>query len=221
MKPALESLLREHPRSLWRGLHSPGYEATARGDDSALLKTGQEELDRLLGGWPRGGITEIHSSTPGIGELRLLLPVLASLSQQQKRWILWVTPPYLPYPPALAAAGLRLERMLCLHPRQRQDRLWALESALRSGTCSAVLAWPPPLDTTAWRRLQLAAQAGDTAAFFFFNEGEQQGAGWAALRLQLHPDRRGVAVTVQKRRGGMPGRGVVSLPEGEQLPLAI
>ncbi|MGC9128114.1 MAG: translesion DNA synthesis-associated protein ImuA [Acidithiobacillus sp.] len=220
MKPALESLLREHPRYLWRGLQSP-EEGRATGGDAATLKTGREELDRLLGGWPRGGITEIHSSTPGIGELRLLLPLLATLSQQQKRWILWVTPPYLPYPPALAAAGLRLERMLCLHPRQRQDRLWALESALRSGTCSAVLAWPPPLDTTAWRRLQLAAQEGDTAAFFFFHEAQPSASGWAALRLELRPDPRGVAVAVQKRRGGMPGRGVVPLSEGEQLPLAI
>ncbi|MCE5359861.1 translesion DNA synthesis-associated protein ImuA [Candidatus Igneacidithiobacillus taiwanensis] len=207
MKTAVEELLTRYPQRLWR--------AQAQQPRGPLQDPGHEDVRDLLGGWPRGAITEIHSQVEGIGELRLLLPTIAALSQQEKRWVLWCLPPYVPYAPALAAAGVRLDRMLVLHPRQRQDQLWALESALRSGTCSAVLAWPPALEEGTQRRLQLAAEAGNCMGFFFFRD-RQSARSTAALRLRLQPAGEQVCMQVEKRRGA-------SLPAAAnlELPLAI
>ena len=208
-KAAVNTLLTTHPQRLWQGLNNqqtPGVAAH------------WPELDLLVGDWPRGAITEVVSAQDGIGELRLVLPAVAELSQREARWILWVAPPHIPYPAALAAAGVDLSRMLVLHPRKDQDTLWALELALRSGSCSAVLAWPPALQDTQWRRLQLAAEAGNSLAFFFFRQGSAATVP-VALRLELHPARQGVDVDVRKRRGAMPARGMVAL--SDQLALAL
>ena len=208
MKTAVEELLARHPQRLWR---AQSADVDAR---KHLQDPGHPALRDMLGGWPRGAITESHSQVHGIGELRLLLPTIAALSQQEKRWVLWCLPPYVPYAPALAAAGVRLERMLVLHPRQRQDQLWALESALRSGTCSAVLAWPPTLEDSTQRRLQLAAEAGNSLGFFFYRDAVSSRSS-AALRLRLQPAAGQTQVQVEKRRGA--GVAAANL----ELPLAI
>ena len=208
-KAAVNTLLSNHPQRLWRGLNNqrtPGVAAH------------WPDLEPLVGDWPRGAITEVVSALDGIGELRLVLPAVAELSQREARWVLWVAPPHIPYPAALAAAGVDLSRMLVLHPRKDQDTLWALELALRSGGCSAVLAWPPALQDTQWRRLQLAAEAGNSLAFFFFRQGSAATVP-VALRLELHPARQEVDVDVRKRRGAIPARGMVAL--SDQLALAL
>ena len=208
-KAAVNTLLSNHPQPLWRGLNNqrtPGVAAH------------WPDLEPLVGDWPRGAITEVVSALDGIGELRLVLPAVAELSQREARWVLWVAPPHIPYPAALAAAGVDLSRMLVLHPRKDQDTLWALELALRSGSCSAVLAWPPALQDTQWRRLQLAAEAGNSLAFFFFRQGSAATVP-VALRLELHPARQEVDVDVRKRRGAIPARGMVAL--SDQLALAL
>ncbi|MEY2340764.1 translesion DNA synthesis-associated protein ImuA [Acidithiobacillus sp. IBUN Pt1247-S3] len=209
MKTAVEELLTRHPQRLWRA------QSADMAPKKHLHDPGHPDLRDLLGGWPRGAITEIHSQVEGIGELRLLLPTIAALSQQEKRWVLWCLPPYIPYAPALAAAGVRLERMLVVHPRQCQDQLWALESALRSGTCSAVLAWPPALDEATQRRLQLAAEAGNSMGFFFYQDAVSRRSS-AALRLRVQPSGEQTRVQVEKRRGG-----TVPAVANLELPLAI
>ena len=105
---------------LWRGgATSPAVSG---------IPTGFAELDALFpgGGWPRGALTEILMPREGIGALTLVLPTLARLSREN-RWLAWVAPPYLPYAPALAAAGVDLSRVLLVHPRSNADGLWAVE----------------------------------------------------------------------------------------------
>ncbi|HHZ88243.1 MAG TPA: translesion DNA synthesis-associated protein ImuA [Chromatiaceae bacterium] len=170
----------------------------------AGVGTGFAELDEVFpgGGWPLGALTEIFTQHRGIGELSLLMPALARLSQEEPRWIAWIAPPYIPYAPALLAHGVDLSRVLWVHPRAAQDSLWALEQALRSGTCSAVLAWPEGLDSRSLRRLQLAAEVGQSLGLLFCAEHMAEQSSPAALRLQLSPALGGVDVTVLKRRGG-------------------
>lgn len=133
---SLESLLQR--ADIWRGGLAPPMSS---------LPSGFAELDALLpgGGWPQGTLMEILIPRAGVGELRLLLPALARLSQGD-RWVVFVAPPYIPYAPALAAASLDLSRVLLVHPRGERgahaDTLWAVEQALRAGSVSAVLAWP-------------------------------------------------------------------------------
>lgn len=167
------------------------------------IPTGFAALDAVLldGGWPVGTITEILTAREGIGAMRLVLPALARLSQS-KRWLAWVAPPHIPYAPALAAGGIDLSRVLLVHPRTAHDNLWAVEQALRAGTCGAVLAWLGGVDPKILRRLQLAAEAGQSWGLLFRPDWTAQQASPAALRLRLEPTAHGLAVHILKRRGG-------------------
>lgn len=206
MIPTLESLLR-HP-GIWRG----NQRAQA---DAGALPTGFAALDALLpgGGWPRGALTEVLLSRQGIGELRLLTPALARLSKADG-WLAWVAPPYVPYAAALAAAGVDLKRLLVAKPPSDADAWWTAEQALRSGACSALLAWLRTADERRMRRLQLAAEAGHTWGVLFRHARAAQSRSPAALRLLLKPVAEGLAVHVLKRRGGPVSQPVVvALPQ--------
>lgn len=167
------------------------------------IPTGWAELDGLLAGsgWPRGAVTEILSTGPGAGGLQLLMPSLAQLGREAG-WIAFVAPPLLPYAPALAARGLTLERLLVVRPGTVGGAFWAVEQALRSGACSAVLAWPAAIEPTILRRLQLAAEAGAALAFLFRAPAAAAEPSPAALRLAVQPTDDGWLVEVLKRRGG-------------------
>lgn len=205
MSTALDTAL-QHP-GIWRGAQ------LARADADAL-PTGFAELDALLpgGGWPRGALTEILIEREGIGELRLLLPALVRLSEQSG-WLAWVAPPHVPYAPALAAAGLRLNRLLVVRPRGAADAWWTAEQALRSGACGAVLAWLETPDERRMRRLQLGAESGCAWGVLFRSAKAAQQRSPAALRLRLEARAGGLAVHILKRRGGQVNRPVeVDLP---------
>jgi len=206
-------------------LHHPQLWRAGRLDtDDPALPTGYDALDALLagGGWPRGGLVELLCDRCGIGELRLLGPALASLSVAEPRWVLWLNPPHIPYAPALAALGIDTHKVLMVHPRQHRDALWALEQALRSGTCSAALAWldEKALRTPEIRRLKLAAREGGTLAVLFRPESAARHTSLAELRLRLQPctgEACGLHVDVVKRRGGWPTDVVLPLPAVSRL----
>lgn len=192
----LSELMQRHP--VWRGSESysraPGIES------------GFAELDALLpgGGWPQSALTEILFPQHGVGEMSVLLPALARLSQSE-RWIALIAPPFVPYAPALARAGVNLSRLLLIHPKNAQDRLWAVEQTLRAGTCAAVLAWPTTADHKHLRRLQLAAEAGGSWGVLFRPEPIVEASSPAALRLRVEPSRaQHVNVSILKRAGGWP-----------------
>jgi protein ImuA len=83
------------------------------------------------------------------------------------------------------------------------DSLWACEQALRSGHVGALIAWlPPRLRAERLRRLQLAAQAHDGAAFVLREVAAAQRPSAAPLRLALRPaGADALALRVLKRRG--------------------
>jgi hypothetical protein len=57
-----------------------------------------------------------------------------------------VAPPYLPFAPALQAAGIDAKRLCAVQPgRSAQDLAWACEQALHCRDVLAVLAWLPEL----------------------------------------------------------------------------
>jgi hypothetical protein len=201
MNTSLEQVL-QHP-GIWRGdqLAQAGVDA---------LPTGFAELDEQLpgGGWPRGALTEILLEREGIGELRLLLPALARVSEQSG-WQAWVAPPHVPYAPALAVAGVRLKQLLVAKPQSAADAWWAAEQALRSGACSAVLAWLGTPDERRMRRLQLGAESGHAWGVLFRSASAAQERSPATLRLRLEATASGLAVHILKRRGGQLGKPVM------------
>ncbi|NCF24942.1 MAG: translesion DNA synthesis-associated protein ImuA [Gammaproteobacteria bacterium] len=200
---SLEKLL-ENPR-VWR--------ARSRTGPAEGLSSGYAQLDRLLpgGGWPRQALTEILIEQYGIGELQLLMPALASLCIEEPGaeavepgWIAWVAPPFQPYPPALQKCGINLARMLIVRPKNDSEVLWSAEQALSSGTCAAVLLWPPVLDDQASRRLQLAAEKGGSWAIAFRPLSARHEPSAAALRLELSASHQGTRLAILKSRGGRP-----------------
>ncbi|OJZ21698.1 MAG: SOS cell division inhibitor SulA [Thiobacillus sp. 65-29] len=206
MNSSLESVL-QHP-GIWRG----SQRAQAA---EAVLPTGFAALDAVLpgGGWPRGALTELLIRRQGIGELRLLTPALARLSEEDG-WLAWVAPPYVPYAAALAAAGIDLAHVLVAKPASDADTWWTAEQALRSGACGALLAWLRAADERRMRRLQLAAETGRAWGVLFRHARLATERSPAALRLLLEPASEGLAVRVLKRRGGPVNRPlVVALPD--------
>lgn len=186
-------------------LHHP---AVWRGDGLARttlpgVPTGFAALDNILpgGGWPTGALTEILAEQEGIGELSLIAPALARLSQETPGWITWIAPPHVPYAPALQAAGLDLSRMVMVQPRSGADALWATRQALSSDACSAVLSWLSVPDLQSIRRLQLAVEGRNTVAFVFRPSFAARDFSPAPLRLQLEAAGSRLAVQVLKRRG--------------------
>jgi hypothetical protein len=177
---------------------------------SASVPTGFTQLDAELpgGGWPTGSLTELLPSHDGIGELRILGPALAALAQSGKR-LAWIAPPYLPYAPALATAGIDLARLLIVRTRAARDALWAAEQALQSATCGAVLIWPSAAKYVALRRLQLAAEPSRALTVLFRPPSAAGEASPAGLRLALGTAAGGLAVEILKRRGAVCARPVV------------
>lgn len=174
------------------------------------VPSGFPELDTELpgGGWPTGMLTEIFPAHEGIGELRLLGPALAALSGRGLR-LAWIAPPYLPYPPALAAAGIGISSLVVVRAHSQRDMLWAAEQALRSNACGAVLAWPRTAKYTELRRLQVAAEGGRALAFLFRPSQTAGESSPAALRIALGTMQGGLALHLLKRRGAPLGSPVL------------
>jgi len=219
--------LLEHP-AIWRG------RSAARAE---VLPTGYAALDECLpgGGWPRTGLIEILVSRFGVGELYLLCPLLAALAQQPAaRWCVWIAPPLEPYAPALAAHGMKLEKMLVVRPSGNRavsegipsggDRgasegipsggqrgnphwgLWAFEQTLGSGASDVALAWAAHSPRAREiRRLQLAAERGRTLGVLFRPRRAARESSPAVLRVAVEPKAGGARITFLKSRGGARG----------------
>ncbi|CAM3243277.1 MULTISPECIES: translesion DNA synthesis-associated protein ImuA [Pseudomonas] len=168
---------------------------------ASVHPTGLAALDAVLpsGGWPESALSEILIAKEGVGELQLVLPTLARLSAAGERIVL-VAPPYTPYPHAWQNAGVDLRQLSVIQADER-DALWAVEQCLRSGSCGAVLCWPRKADDRALRRLQVAAETGQTLAFAWRSLNEAVNASPAALRLAV--EARPAQVRVLKCRGGL------------------
>ncbi len=205
-----------HP-GLWRA-HRLG-----RASAAAVWRSGFATLDAELpgGGWPCQALTELLLPRPGIGEVRLLAPVLAAAQDAESgaaRRTMLFAPPALPCAQALGQMGIDARRLVvvpgpapCVAPAGRgrpppvaTDLLWALEQALRSGAAGLLLAWlPGPLSGDRLRRLQLAAQAHDAPAFVLRGLEVRLQPSPAPLRLALQPqpDPDALSVHLLKRRG--------------------
>ena len=200
-----------HP-ALWRA-HQLGHQR------QAAWSSGHAALDAELpgAGWPARALTELLLAHPGVGEMRLLAPVLAAV-QRQQRSVMLFDPPAALYGWAWCALGLDVQQLVVVNGRGRgcgsargsahdvllaADTLWALEHALKSGLVGAVLAWlPQHVRADALRRLQLAAQSHPGPAFVLRDSQARANPSVAPLRLALAPaGADALQVQLLKRRG--------------------
>lgn len=188
---ALDQLL--EARTVWRGTGAPAPAGPHR--------TGHAALDARLpqGGWPGNALTEVLFPADGVGELALVLPTLARLTQAGQRVVL-IAPPYRVHAPGWAHAGVALPQLQVVQAQSR-DALWAAEQCLRSAACAAVLCWPHQADDRAIRRLQVAAETGQCLGFVFRDAKHARNPSPAALRVQIEAGTR--QVRVLKCRGGL------------------
>ena len=185
------------------------------------LPSGFARLDAELpgGGWPPGTLTELITRDPGVGELRLLIPLMRQLTRS-RRVVILLAPPHLPYAPALSDFGIDLDWLLMVQAPQAVDRLWAIEQTLRSAAFGALLAWLPSDRTRPehLRRMQLAATHTRGPSFLLRGLPAQFESSPAPLRLllQAQPQQR-LAVTLLKRRGPVLAQPLIlDLPQPEQ-----
>jgi cell division inhibitor SulA/protein ImuA len=198
--PTIEQLL-ESNRNLWRGRDH-------KGESSDTIATGFAELDTMLpaGGWPMQGLVEMVSERWGVGELQLFLPLMRHLIARGN-WVLWIAPPYSPYAPGLAQAGIDLRRILIVggsnaplrseafwgkkaapepvssERLSSKEALWSMEKALQTQHCGLVLAWHSQLPQPTLRRLQLAAITGKTLGVVFMSKNSEHSP--SSMRLKI------------------------------------
>lgn len=173
-----------------------------------LLPSGYAELDQKLGGgWPDKGIVELQIEKTGIGEIRLLLPLLVSLQQQQVRQqslCLWVAPPARLNAQVLQSAGFSLENTIVAVDVCEHEAFWIAQRSLSSGCCSAVILWCNEFTPSQAKRLQLAAKEGNCLGIVLRPPSEVEQSLPISVRMNLSTDTHGLKLAIGKRLGGYP-----------------
>jgi recombination protein RecA len=105
----------------------------------ATLRTGVEEVDALLpsGGFPLGQALELCGEVAS-GRTSLALRAVAS-AHRERRLCAWVDGPKELYPPAAAAMGVDLSRLLIVRPKQQAQLAWTAVQLARSGAFACVV----------------------------------------------------------------------------------
>ncbi len=106
------------------------------------------------------------------------------------RRVLWIGRRCWPYPPGLVGPGgnaALLERSIFVDPPTRDERLWAIDVALRSPAALVVVADGTGLAMAGSRRLQLAAEAGRTLGLIARPHRERGELSAAATRWLVSP----------------------------------
>ena len=163
-------------------------------------------------GWCIGGVTELLPEQPGIGEVSLLLPALRRVTAQDQ-WVALINPPYVPYAPALTNAGIRLDRLLIIDAQSDTDALWSTEQVLRAGLFASVIAWVERSTAQKQRRLQLAAETGNTWATVYRPLYSQQQHSPVSNRIRITLANQKLTLDIIKVRNGRPQ--TVTIDPGE------
>ncbi|SES81877.1 ImuA family protein [Stigmatella erecta] len=105
----------------------------------ATLRTGVEEVDALLpsGGFPLGQALELCGEMAS-GRTSLALRAVAA-AHQERRLCAWVDGPKELYPPAAAAMGVDLTRLLIVRPKVPAQLAWTAVQLARSGAFACVV----------------------------------------------------------------------------------
>lgn len=193
----------------------PGEGVEGLGSDThRWFRTGLPLLDALSpgGAFARGAVHEVLSEPGGARPSYFALLLAKSAAQASPGGaVVWSDPRCELYPPALAAAGVPLERLFLLRPKSADDEVWAVSECLRSRGVAATVAALERLTDIQARRLQLAAETGGGVGLLLRTTGKRSAAHYAAATRWLvrprplpvkgereGPDMRGPDMRVQR-----------------------
>lgn len=178
----------------------------------AALATGWPEVDALLrGGLPRRAISEVLGPAAG-GKTSLVVAALAGVTRAGAL-AAWIDASGEAYPPAFAAAGVALPRLLFVRPDTPERQLWAAEVLLQSGSFGAVVldatALPPPPRAVLDRRAPVLRGAAEShgTALVVLAEAPFGLPHRLRLRVEPRPGSR-LRVSLEKARTGAPERAI-------------
>jgi protein ImuA len=179
------------------------------GSDRAVVSTGIAALDRVLplGGIARGSLVEFLEEQPGSGAES----IAAVLARQVGRGATVVVDPQRQfYPPAAAAWGWDLGRLVVVRPADDAEALWVADQALRSRAVGVVWLRRERLKPHDFRRLALAAESGEAIGIVFRPARVRGLPTWADVQLSVEPrptaQGRRMRVEVTRCRGGTAGQ---------------
>jgi len=163
-------------------------ESGLRAGDAGVLSTGASALDALLprGGLRRGSLAEWLEAGVSGGAQTLALLAAREACREGKSLVV-VDRQRRFYPPAAAAWGIDLSRLIVIHPAHDADELWACDQALRCRGIAAVWARREQLDPRDFRRLQLAAENGGTLGLLVRSARARGQPSWAEVQFVCGP----------------------------------
>jgi protein ImuA len=177
-----------------------------------LVACGRPEIDGVLpgGGFPRGALTELAGG-PASGKCAIALALFAALGPEEL--FAWVDARGELYPPAAAALGVDLRRLLVVRPAavaapceaDARAALWSAEALLGSGAFAAVAVDAPAArlargaDAIA-HRLQAAAEKGGAVGLWLAGPGAAVRVP-AAVRLDVAVE--GDRIVARRRLGAV------------------
>jgi len=193
--PRANTLLLEGLRAQLRQRESAGTTPAAR-----WVASGYAALDGLLpgGGIRRGSMVEFLGR-PG-GGAGLLGLFWACRVAGQEGFVMVVDETGWFYPPAAAALGLDLHRLLVIRAANSKDRLWALDQALRCPAVAAVWSWVARLAPADYRRLALAVEQSGVIGLLSRPERVRGQPCWSDVQLWVQPVLRRVQHGASTRR---------------------
>jgi protein ImuA len=133
-------------------------EASLR-SDARVFATGLPAVDGLTaaGGFAAGAVHEVLGVTD---VTPWLFPAVVARSAARSGWVAWCDAARQLYPPAVAALGLPLDRLLMIRPADMTEAFWAVAECLGCAGVAACVAPFGRLSRTQVRKLQLAAERG-------------------------------------------------------------
>jgi hypothetical protein len=209
--------------ALTAGYRSASPEAFTLAEEG-IVRTRLPELDAALGGgFPRGVIATLEGP-PGSGRSAVAVRLLAMATAGGGLGVL-IEAPNGPegtlYPPALAAAGVALERLLVVRVHDRAGVARAADIVLRAAAFGVAVMPAVSLAATAWTRLAGLAHHANALLVALGTEASDELRYFASLRVRLQPARvrwaghsglfcalAGIEIeaTVLKHKRGAPGK---------------
>ena len=158
------------------------------------VSTGCDALDQLLpgGALRKGMLVELLAEQLGGGAGSLAVAWATRVVDATRGCLVVVDRWRRFYPPAAVARGIEVNDFVMVRSSEHQmmsaaEELWALDQALRCPGVAVVLAWMDKVDPLAFRRLQLAAEAGQTLAILRRPARVQSLPTWSDVQLLVTP----------------------------------